>query len=107
MSDAVSHRAGLHPIRLAPQSSAGYLRLPIVVADGAARLRNNREALHAGVAATYPMALPDLPALRDRIVSWSDRLTGASVLAQQLFTLPTHSGVGLRERERLLRMLDG
>jgi hypothetical protein len=106
MTNAVSHYAGLRPIRLAPESSAGYLRLPIVVAGGAARLRNDRDALRAGVAASYPMALPDLPALRDRIVSSSDRLTGASLLAQHLFTLPTHSRVGVRERERLLRILD-
>jgi dTDP-4-amino-4,6-dideoxygalactose transaminase len=106
MLDAISGRTGLRAIRLHSDSSAGYLRLPILMAEGGASFRTHPDASRAGIAASYPIVLAELPALRDRLVHWSDRLTGASVVARRLLTLPTHSRVGVRERERMLRMLD-
>jgi dTDP-4-amino-4,6-dideoxygalactose transaminase len=102
---AISKSRDLHPIRLSTDMTPGYLRLPIVFRDTAMGLKTNADLLRQGAAPSYPIALADLNALRDRLSTSSDRLVGARELARDLITLPTHSRVGRAERDQLVSEL--
>ena len=103
--DAVSHPSGLQPIKTPEDATAGYLRLPILVRGGASVALSRPELERLGVTASYPMPLFNLPALHDRLVTAGEHLPGAKSLSQQLITLPTHSQLESRERNRLVSIL--
>ncbi|HET6230045.1 MAG TPA: DegT/DnrJ/EryC1/StrS family aminotransferase [Longimicrobiaceae bacterium] len=69
--------------------SAGWLRLPLR-ARHRAHLPLSPAAERLGIAAGYPLALPDLPAMRALCVNAADDFPGARRLAASLYTLPTH-----------------
>jgi dTDP-4-amino-4,6-dideoxygalactose transaminase len=107
---AEEYRAGLGRLGIArvevPESGeAGYVRFPIVLGDGIRSFRDARRADSLGAAASYPTPLPALPAIgplaQDRGRSWP----GASRLAAELVTLPTHARVRADERAELLALL--
>jgi dTDP-4-amino-4,6-dideoxygalactose transaminase len=72
-----------------PGAESGYLRLPALV-RGAPRDALVLESRRLGVAAGYPMTLAELPSLEPHICHVSNR-RGASDLAANLITLPTHA----------------
>jgi perosamine synthetase len=99
---AIAQHDGFDAIQVGKEATPGYLRLPILLHDGAERNLNMRDALSLGVTPSYPMALSDLPALRDRLTGPIERSTGASTLVRHLITLPTHSRVTELDRARIV-----
>jgi dTDP-4-amino-4,6-dideoxygalactose transaminase len=82
----------------------GYLRFPLRLPTGVESLAG--EAVHLGVAPSYPAPLSRLPQLAScRRSVGSDQFPGAEELARTLVTLPTHSLMLARERQGILRML--
>lgn len=77
----------------------GYLRFPILVRDANAIL-SNREARRLGIAAGYPTPLSALPPIRERMANPTASFPGATRLATELVTLPTHSLVTSDDRAR-------
>jgi hypothetical protein len=66
--------------------------------------RSPERARALGIMRSYPMPLPELPALAGRAEpggSWP----GARQLAEGLLTLPTHSMLNRREQGELHRMI--
>lgn len=84
--------------------SAGYLRMPVVVPPGATSLFTTPAARRAGVAPSYPLALPELGALAPFVAVPGRRHAGAETLARRLFTLPTHSLVSESDRTHILAL---
>jgi dTDP-4-amino-4,6-dideoxygalactose transaminase len=79
----------------------GFLRLP-VVADSSALARFRTDSARAlGVWRGYPRALADLDGFGSRRQDPAETMPGAQMLAQRLFTLPTH---GLLDRASLTRL---
>ncbi|WP_067561414.1 DegT/DnrJ/EryC1/StrS family aminotransferase [Halofilum ochraceum] len=68
--------------------------------DAAPRVR--ARAAQAGVCGLYPRALSELEQVRALRVDGDAPMPGAERIARHLVTLPTHAGVGPRERERAL-----
>jgi dTDP-4-amino-4,6-dideoxygalactose transaminase len=90
----------LRPVRAPESTLPGYLRLPVVVhARGGAEVP---EAPRLGVLRGYPRPLHDLPFLARQCLNARDPFPGATLLAERLLTLPTHS----RLREPDLRRLE-
>lgn len=82
----------------------GWLRLPIRLTGGGGPLPH--AVLRAGLAPSYPLALPDLPEVRPALDGAGGPWPGAERLARELVTLPTHSLLRRNDAERLLRWLD-
>lgn len=100
---AALHGAGVRVPRIPSGSTAGWLRLPVLLdADDAARAQSPA-ARRLGIAPGYPRALCDLDGFRGRIINPHDGFAGARKLAESLVTLPTHSLL----REPDLRALEG
>lgn len=76
----------------ASDSVPGYLRLPLRSAAPHSVVTTAELARH-GVAPGYPTALDSLSPFRERVTNRNEPLTGAHILADTLFTLPTHSRV--------------
>lgn len=85
----------------------GYLRLPIRVAGGLGGLADAAAARRLGVARSYPSALGELPAVRQRLVNSGGRWPGAVELARDLITLPTHSLLSERDVDQVARAVAG
>jgi len=68
---------------------AGFLRLPVVMGDRAAKEVSGLRDL--GVMPGYPRALCDLPGFAERTIQTGEEFPGARSLARSLFTLPSHS----------------
>ncbi len=64
-------------------------------------------AAQAGVCGLYPCALSELERVRTLRVDGNGSMPEAERIARQLVTLPTHAGVGPRERERALAAIGG
>jgi dTDP-4-amino-4,6-dideoxygalactose transaminase len=78
-----------------PEGVPGYLRLPVRFATPPDEVARTLE--RAGAARSYPTPLDALPVIRDRLAGAERRWPGAESLAQDLWTLPTHSGIGDRD----------
>ncbi len=96
----VKGRTRLCPITIPAQGVAGYLRLPVLVTEGAARLETPAVAA-LGVLRSYPVVLGELPQIADRVTGPVRKWPGAQRLVRELFTLPVHSMVQPREREAI------
>jgi perosamine synthetase len=71
----------------------GWLRFPVILNDASRAKAASSNLRHLGVAPGYPMPLPELPALRAG--AKSAQWPGATRLASQLVTLPSHRWVTL------------
>lgn len=82
-------------------------RYPVMLArpwsDAAPALR--ARAAQAGVCGLYPCALSELARSRALRVDGDGPMPGAERIARHLVTLPTHAGVGRRERERAVAVI--
>lgn len=86
-------------------SDAVYLRLPVMVQDRsskAAICRQSRES-GAGVSASYPTTIQEIPELIGRIAD--RRCPGAQEIIDRLVTLPTHRHVKEQDRRKIDRIL--
>ena len=83
----------------------GFLRLPLLV-DPAALSRFKDEQLRSvGVWRGYPTALPDLKGFGSRRRDPEHATPGARILAERLFTLPTHGLLNDESRRALAVLL--
>lgn len=87
---------------IAQSGVSGHLRFPIVLGYRNSRLLRGTGRL--GVGPPYPCPLPELEALRSRIMSHSPA-PGAERLTRELITLPTHSMTSSFEVESLTAAL--
>ena len=87
---------------------AGWLRFPLLLAEGWEGFDDPRAASRAGLAPGYPRILPELPAVRARMTERSrdEDWPGARLLVRQLVTLPTHSWLTAADHARLLRIVE-
>lgn len=102
LRDAHSVQAVVPPVGAEP----GWLRFPVVAHPSAVVSFQSPRFCRHGVMPGYPQLLGDLPNF-GRCVngSVSTSLPGARALATRLFTLPTHSRLGPRERRQLLDLI--
>lgn len=101
-AEAVNHAGNITPLA---DATPGYLRFPLRMAGGIRGLSSPVSAGRVGVAASYPAPLPSLPALRALCVGEPTRCPGATELAQELVTLPTHSLLSREDWHPLLGLL--
>jgi dTDP-4-amino-4,6-dideoxygalactose transaminase len=97
---------GVETIETPLRGEAGYLRFPVVVASGTRSSFDSPKAQRLGITPAYPKPLVGLSHFTDRCVNRGDEFPGARLLAQRLFTIPTHSKLSaadLRSIETLLR----
>jgi hypothetical protein len=85
----------------ADSARTGALRFAVRVAGGWRSL-DGTNAARFGIAPGYPATLDSLAALRPLIVNAGMAMPGAAILAREVVTLPTHSWVTGRDRNRLL-----
>ena len=98
--DAEPHVACVRP---APGAEPGYLRFPLRVRGGIHGLGDAHASLRLGIAPSYPTPLAALGPLVRLLVGSQRVWPGAETLARDLITLPTHSRVSAKERDRLIR----
>jgi dTDP-4-amino-4,6-dideoxygalactose transaminase len=98
-------REGVRAVRPPPGSRPGYLRLPVRLSAGMPGFGSQAEALRAGIAPSYPTPLAALPAVRERLAALA-HCAGAEELAAKLVTLPVHSRMSHKDREKVLRLLN-
>jgi perosamine synthetase len=89
--DCVGESRALRPLALPPESSPGYLRLPLVASPAARRLAERPASRRLGIMPGYPLPLARLPGFGRRCVNATAEFPGATHLAGHLITLPTHS----------------
>jgi perosamine synthetase len=94
---------GLVPPRPPAGTEAGYLRLPFLASPAARAAVDAPAARRLGAMPGYPRALCDLAGFAGRVVNSGDPFPGARQLAERLVTVPTHSRLSRRDRERLAR----
>jgi dTDP-4-amino-4,6-dideoxygalactose transaminase len=99
-------RAGIRCVSVPAGGEAGYVRFPLVLAGGIERFRDPARALTLGAAPSYPAALPTLAAMAPLTADGETGVwPGATRLAAELVTLPTHRLVTEDERGELLELL--
>jgi dTDP-4-amino-4,6-dideoxygalactose transaminase len=95
---------GIVHVGAVDHAEPGYLRFPLLLARGMRGFAVLSDAARAGIAASYPIILPDLPAIRDRHNSRGS-WPGATALTRSLVTLPTHQLVADDDRLRVLELI--
>lgn len=105
--DDLPVRKAVRPVRPLDRDGAGFLRAPVLLAQGMEGFGSQAEARRLGVEASYPSTLADLVPLRPQLDSPVTRCPGAEYLADHLATLPTHGCLSGPERDHLLRLVDG
>lgn len=95
----------IYPIEVVDGGVSGYLRLPLRVPGVGAALAGSVWARRLGIASGYPMPLAQLPVLSSRLVGRRWPWPGAEELVRDLITLPTHTLLSRRDRERLVEFL--
>ncbi|MEX1256042.1 MAG: DegT/DnrJ/EryC1/StrS family aminotransferase [Gemmatimonadota bacterium] len=98
---------GVSRVRPASGGEPGYLRLPVLVEGGSRALRDPGTARALGIMPGYPLALPELPALKGCILEPTSEMPVARRLAAELLTLPTHRFVTPKIAERIASALGG
>jgi DegT/DnrJ/EryC1/StrS aminotransferase family len=83
----------------------GYLRLPVVVHPAAAGPLVTDQARRLGVWRGYPRALSDLENFGVRRLDPGGTTRGARLLAERLFTIPTHGLLYPADRIALVQLL--
>lgn len=89
--ESLTGLGGVRAIDEPVDGAAGYLRFPLRVERGGALLASRPDARRLGIAPSYPTPLHELPAVRTRLETTAARYPGATTLARELMTLPTHS----------------
>lgn len=104
MLAGLSDLPGLAVVRAVPGAEPACLRLPLLVADPAARSRVldavNREV--GGATMSYPLSTADIPELRGCMASRPDDAAGGRAVASAILTLPTHPFVSPRDADRVV-----
>lgn len=98
---------GVRPVEVHPEATPGYLRLPLRIGNGLRGLGTLQRARRLGVSRGYPTTLAALPVIQSRLVGPERHWPGAEQLVRDLLTVPTHSRVGPRERDEILRLFRG
>lgn len=75
---------------LTSEGVASYLRLPLLANGDARAVVLSRSAAKLGIMQGYPMPIVKLPGFAHRCINGNERFPGAELLAERLFTLPTH-----------------
>jgi dTDP-4-amino-4,6-dideoxygalactose transaminase len=101
LQNAIQSSAAFSAVAVAPPACPGYLRLPVLARDRAARARSVNAGCHLGVAEGYPHPLPNLEPVAARRVDASDNFCGAQNLSECLLTLPVHGLLDDRDLARL------
>jgi dTDP-4-amino-4,6-dideoxygalactose transaminase len=107
-SELMNHLAkvmtGLLPSQ--PAQGAAYLRYPILMNSGEAKSRlcalAKEEGL--GISPGYPTSIQEIGELKSSLQPIN--VTGASILAERLVTLPTHQYVTARDMKRMRELLE-
>jgi hypothetical protein len=99
---ALRGHPALDPISVAPETRAGYLRLPVLCSPEARHAAQSPTARRLGIMPSYPTGLCDLAGFAARCLNLYEGFPGARVLAAQLCTLPTHSRLDAVDLERLV-----
>ena len=107
LSDTIQFTERVRPVRPAQPSLPGYLRFPVLLDAGLAGFRSSAAARRLGIESSYPLILPELVPLRDRLASPVGCFPGARALTEGLVTLPTHSGLSFGEMQQVLELLEG
>jgi hypothetical protein len=107
LEESLAEVKGISLIRTGEGCEPGYLRFPVLLEGGVASLPNPRKARALGIMPGYPLALPDLPELRNHLVDSGPAVPGARRLARDLLTLPTHRFVTPKVVGRITRTLLG
>lgn len=94
----------LRTITPAIGADPGYLRFPIRIDGGIRGLRRPEAAVRSGIAPSYPQPIAELPEVASRL-AWSMATPGATILARDLVTLPTHSWQTARDVETMLDLI--
>jgi perosamine synthetase len=97
---------GIDPVMPVPSAVPGFLRLPVLLANGSQMDGHWEHAQRLGIARSYPLSLRRLSVLRSRMVVELPN-PGADSLATLLITLPTHSLVSSRDMTGIRAMLTG
>jgi len=94
-------------IRGAPHGRPGWLRYPLLLADGWKGLPDPAAARALGIAPGYPRPIASLSVVAERrpAGTMSPATPGAEELARQLVTLPTHSLLSISERAAVVRTI--
>jgi perosamine synthetase len=103
---ALSHDPVVQRIVPPAGGAPGWLRYPVLLGAG---LEDGDEGARAlGIAPGYPHPLSELPAVRERLVSWAQdhACPGAWSLAHRLVTLPTHSLLTMEDRRRVAELVE-
>jgi hypothetical protein len=95
----------LKTITVSDDSVAGFLRLPIRAVGREGRSDPASRGSRLGIARSYPLALPDLPALACSRIESNRAYPGAATLVRELVTLPTHSRVKDGERVQITTLV--
>lgn len=105
----IPRTSGIDRVTPPERARAGWLRYPLLLADGLAGFADRRAATALGVARGYPQPLAQLPAVVERLAPpFRGRVwPGAETLADRLVTLPTHGLLGTKDREALLDLVRG
>jgi dTDP-4-amino-4,6-dideoxygalactose transaminase len=106
LSEGLRTVRGVVDISLVPHTAPVYLRLPVLIPDGAIR-RRAADALTAaglGVSESYPAALPDVDGLQ-RYLAGPSNASGARWVARSILTLPTHPFVTVRDVARIVDVI--
>ena len=90
--------------RMVPGGIAGSLRLPALAPSAEARATLAASGARLGVAAGYPVTLPELPQLSGLVLP-GESTSGARVLASRLLTLPTHDQLTEREMQEMTQWI--
>jgi len=91
-------------IRVGDEGIPGYLRLPMLVDGGMHALPADAERF--GIAPSYPIPLSELPALQPLLVDRRATYPGATRLARDLITMPTHSRLSASAVSYAARLFD-
>lgn len=87
---------------------AGWLRLPLLLGEAAARRADASGSRRLGIMPGYPIPLGRLPGFAGRVLNAGTGFPGAEELAARLYTLPTHgllTPADLANLERWLRLV--
>jgi dTDP-4-amino-4,6-dideoxygalactose transaminase len=88
-----------------PDSTGGFLRLPLLVRGGARDDVLRGSAMRLGAMPGYPFPLSRLPGFRERCINADEPFAGAEELTRDLITVPTHGLHNAQERAELERWL--
>lgn len=103
--EMISDFNGLETPSIPPNSEAGYIRFPVIVAEQLRHALTVGAARKLGVMHGYPKRLACLSGFTLRCVNADDVFPGAETLQKRLFTLPTHSLVSRKDIAGLHRFL--